>query len=459
MRVICLIGASYSWTRTLVSDLMACFADEALEVRFLDLYEEPARLCSEWARAAARTFGRTGDRFLPMTDRQEALAGAEAVLITLSTGGLAAMAEDIKIPEKYGIYATVGDTAGPGGWSRSLRNIPVFAQIAADINKFCPRAFIANYTNPMSTLTATLALKTTNPLSGFCHAYFEIKDVIQKLFDLPDWEGISVEIAGMNHFTWVTDFKIRSQSGYPLLREKIGAGSIRDLAPAGSSDEIGLYSAHNLFVELYDAYGYLPYPADRHTSEFVPFALTGQVARQKTQDKEGNWLEVLDYCQITRTPVEVRQKNLQKARQAMLDSTARHKEGRGSPLKKSRETGADMIWAYLHNKTVMDAVNVLNTGQIAGLPLGACVETMGVVDGFGVRPVMTGQVPEPLLELMRPQAINSKWLVEGVLGQDKELCLMALHNDPQCAHLKPGEVRQLAEELIEANRRFVELPF
>ncbi len=459
MQTICLIGASYSWTRTLVSDLLACFADEPLEIRLLDLDEEPARISSDWCRAAAGSAGRSGDHFLALTDRQRALDGADAVLITLSTGGLAAMAEDIRIPEKYGIYATVGDTAGPGGWSRSLRNIPVFQDIAADIKRLCPQAFVANYTNPMSSLTACLARLTNNPVAGFCHAYFEIKDVIQKIFGLPDWSSISVEIAGMNHFTWVTDFKIAGQSGYPLLRQKIGSGSLRDLAPAGSADEIGLYSAHNLFIELYDTYGYLPYPADRHTSEFISFALTGQPARQKVQDKEGNWLEMLDYCQITRTPIAVREKNRQRARQEMLDATARHLAGQGEALKKSRETGADMIRAYLYNETVMDAVNVPNIGQISGLPLGACVETMGVVDGFGVRPVMTGQLPEPLLELMRPQAVGSKWLLDAVLGGDKQLALKALHNDPQCAHLKPGQVRQLAEELITANRRFADLPF
>jgi len=32
-------------------------------------------------------------------------------------------------------------------------------------------------------------------------------------------------------------------------------------------------------------------------------------------------------------------------------------------------------------------VNCLNTGQIPGLPLGCCVETLGTVDGLGVRPV------------------------------------------------------------------------
>lgn len=459
MKSICIIGASYLWCRTLVGDLLACFADEALDIRFLDLYEEPARICKEWGEAASKASGREHDRYHAFTSRSEALSGADAVLITISTGGLDAMSHDLAIPERYGIYATVGDTAGPGGWSRSIRNIPVFMQFAEDFRKYCPQAFIANYTNPMSALTATLAHLTDNPVSGFCHAYFETKDVIQKLFNLEDWSHISLEIAGMNHFTWVTDFKIKGKSGYPILREMIGSGSLRDILPSRSAEEIDIYSSRNLFTVLYDTFGYLPYPADRHTSEFLSFTLSGNPSMTKKPDKNGDMLDVVDYYQITRTPLYIRTKNAADGKQRMLKSTHALNSGSEKAAPKSRETGADMIWAYLNNKTMMDAVNTLNIGQIEGLPRGACVETMGVVDGYGVRPVMVRAVPEHLLEIMRPQAINTKWIVEGMLNGDMKTVLYALYNDPQCKHLKLDQIKNMANELIEANRNFVDLPF
>lgn len=454
MKKICIIGASFLWTRTLVNDLLAKFDQEPLEIHFLDIVQEHADICKAWGEAASRAYGRE-DRYTATLNRREALDGADAVLITISTGGLDTMSYDLHIPEKYGIFATVGDTAGAGGWSRSIRNIPVFQDFAKDIREMCPRAFVANYTNPMSTLTSVLAQQCPNPVAGFCHAYFEIKDVIQQLFGLKDWKRLSVEIAGMNHFTWVTDFTVDGRKGYPLLRERIGNRSLRDIAPRQSRDEIGIYSAHNMFLDLYDQYGYLVYPADRHTSEFVPFALTGSPTMSQKEDREGNLLDVLDYCDIVRTPISVRRRNAAKSRQEMLDDTQRMKESSGISPKKSRETGADMIWGYLHNQTVMDAVNTLNVGQIPGLPLGCCVETMGVVDGFGVRPVMVGAVPEPLLEIMRPQAMCTKWIVEGMIQQDRALLLQALAHDPQCAHLTPRHVRQLGEELLAANREYL----
>lgn len=452
---ICFLGSSTGWVPGLATDLMEVF-DEPLEIRLVDIDPEAARLCAEWGEAANKHWGRK-DRFIPFSDRRKALEGADAVVITISTGSFDAMEYDLVIPEKYGIYATVGDTAGAGGWSRSIRNIPIFKGFADDIQEICPTAFIANYTNPMASLTAALRHCCSNPAVGLCHSYFETKDVIQKIFGLEDWSPISIAVAGMNHFTWVTDFKIGREDGYKLLREKIGNGSLKDVLPEESSDEIGIFSGHELCVELYDAFGYLPYPADRHTSEFVSFALCGNPERYMMDSKKasGDMYDTVRYCNIKRTSVDHRRVWLPQREQNIKEWISGEKE---MPTK-SRETGAEMIRAYIRNQPFTDATCAINTGQIPGLPLGACVETLGVVDGLGVRPLMVDNVPEHLLEVMRPNAIVQKWTTEGVLKGDRNLLLQALYRDPQCAHLKPHEVKQMADELIEANRKFVDLPF
>lgn len=455
MFTICIIGASTSWTPGLVTDLMSVFEEE-LEIRLVDINPHNAELCRQWGEAATKFCGRR-DKFFACSDRRSALKGADAVLITLSTGGLDAMEHDLAIPEKYGIYATVGDTAGPGGWSRAVRNIPVFMEFARDFEEICPTAFIANYTNPMSALTGTLNKLCGNPTVGLCHAYFETKDVIQKIFGLENWNDISVTIAGMNHFTWVTDFKIGREDGYKLLRDRIGGGSLRDVIPKESSDEIGYYSGHELCVELYDAFGRLPYPGDRHTCEFVSFVLTGNPPRRLITGKDGKQIEAFNYCDVKRTPVSSRRESMPKRDEKMNEAIQHMTSGEQKPLKRSRETGADMIRAYLVNKPFTDAVNAANIGQVPGLPLGACVETLGVIDGMGVRPLMVPNIPEPLLEAMRPQAICQKWITDGVIHRDKTLLLSALYRDPQCAQLKPHEIRAMAEELLEANRPYFKL--
>lgn len=447
--IVSILGSSLLWTPRLVTDIMFA-SGEPVEFRLIDINPHAAELCRQWGEAATKSLGRK-DRFLAYTDRRKALSGTDAVLITLSTGGLDAMEQDICIPEKYGIFAAVGDTAGPGGWSRSIRNIPVFMEFAEDFARLCPTAFIVNYTNPMSSLTATLCQCCANPVVGLCHSYFEIKDVIQSIFGLPDWSRISLTIAGMNHFVWVIGFNIGHEDGYALLRAKIGGGSLRDVLPVKTVDEIGYYSGKEICVELYDAYGYLPYTSDRHTSEFLSYALSNWPERSSIEDKDGRKYETVGRFGVIRTPISQRRESAEQLKEKIVRNALQLEKGEGEPLRASRETGARMIMAYLRNEPLCDAVNTLNVGQIAGLPANACVETMGMVDGMGVHPMVVDKIPEYLLEVMRPQAVCQSWITQGVLRRDEKLLMQALYCDPQCKHLTPGQIRDMGGELLAAN--------
>jgi len=452
MPKICIIGGgSLSWTHTVVKDLMYVFP-EPLDIRLHDINLPAARLSQQLCALIGTKLKRQKDRIRAVGSRAEALRGADAVIITISTGRLAAMAHDIRIPEKYGIQATVGDTTGPGGWGRAVRNIPVFVEFARDFTRYCPQAFIVNYTNPMAALTATLELECANPVVGLCHSYFETKDVIARMFGLPDWKRISVTLAGMNHFTWVPDFTVDHRDGYPLLRQKLRGRSLHTLMPKISQDEIGYRSSHELCSVLYNTYGYLCYPADRHTSEFTSFALVNRKVERHIRRPGLTQQPVLDYCHLVRTPMAYRRR--QYANAARL--VKRILQGREQPeVKQSRETGTKMIAAFLRNEPFTEAVNVQNVGQVPGLPAGACIETLGTIDGAGVRPLTVKHVPEKLLELMRPHAVCQKWITDGARTGDKDMLLQALYRDPSCAHLTPDRIRKMADELLQAHRRFV----
>ena len=48
-------------------------------------------------------------------DRKEALKGADAVIITILSGGVQVWKHDILIPKKYGIDINIGDTRSISG--------------------------------------------------------------------------------------------------------------------------------------------------------------------------------------------------------------------------------------------------------------------------------------------------------------------------------------------------------
>jgi alpha-galactosidase/6-phospho-beta-glucosidase family protein len=82
---------------------------------------------------------------------------------------------------------------------------------------------------------------------------------------------------------------------------------------------------------------------------------------------------------------------------------------------------------------------------------------MGTIDGLGVHPFLVNDIPEPLLETMRPPALAHLWATKGIIEHDRELLVQALHRDPLCAHLKPEEVRAMAAELLTSNQKYFQL--
>ena len=64
---------------------------------------------------------------------QSALTGADFIVISILPGTFDEMAVDVHMPERLGIYQSVGDTAGPGGAMRALRTIPMYVEIAQAI--------------------------------------------------------------------------------------------------------------------------------------------------------------------------------------------------------------------------------------------------------------------------------------------------------------------------------------
>ena len=87
---------------------------------------------------------------------QEALTGADFVVISILPGTFAHMRGDVHLPERVGVYQSVGDTVGAGGFMRAMRTIPMFVEIAEAIRDFAPNAFVINYTNPMTLCVRTL---------------------------------------------------------------------------------------------------------------------------------------------------------------------------------------------------------------------------------------------------------------------------------------------------------------
>lgn len=437
-RIVMVGGGSVNWSPKLLIDLMFVPGLECAHYEILDIDRAAGEKIVQFGQKLKETKG-LECTFHYTDSHREAFTDADFVIITISTGDLEAMQYDIAIPEAYHIYHTVGDTVGPGGWARALRNIPVFVGLAADIEKYSPNAVVLNYTNPMSVLTNVFYKVSKLRTVGLCHGLFEVYDALMDIFELKREEEIKVNFGGINHFFWILDFNIKGENGYELLKNKMGKRSLAEMLHDFYRSKNG--TDFNRFVcsELYDHFGYLTYIGDRHISEFLPNYLTG------SKDKIRNY-------KLERTSIEERRKMKQDARNR-LDAYISGAER--IPDTRSRETAADIIGAFVNDRSFIDVVNLPNVGQIPNLPEGSIVETLGVVNSLGFKPLNVGELPEQIQNVVMPHALNQNMLVEAGLEENLEKALWVLCNDPMCSHLTYPEIKEMGMKLLQANQQYL----
>ena len=431
-------GGSVAWTPRIVRDIL-----------LHPLITNPTITLYDTDLAAAELIGTFLNKLtdelkikarIRCTDRmKKAFDGAQYALITVSTGGLDAMAHDLALPARYGIYQTVGDSTGPGGWARFIRNYPVFVGFANDLNRYAPGCVVLNYTNPMCTLTDVLARRCDGPVVGLCHGLFENIEFFQQLYKIKDESDLSLRYGGLNHFFWVTAASAKNRDLLADLSRKLKKRTITELAAGLAADPMGFSSGREIATELFRATGIMPYIGDRHTSEFFNCYLTDR--------------KVIKRYKLAHTTVSERRRKFIELRRAvikMIDG-----EIPKEFLAPSRETAADIIAAHLNNRSFIDVGNLPNRGQIENLPRGVVVETAMRVDANGFEPLSFGPLPPPVHSMCQTHALAYQMQVRACLDGDRDLALRALRLDPLCSHLTWAQITELGNKLLKIHRGFI----
>jgi alpha-galactosidase/6-phospho-beta-glucosidase family protein len=432
---ICIVGGgSYNWSPILLRDLAATPELTGTVV----LHDIDAAAGEELCRLGRKIASATGSGLSieANPDQREALRGADAVVVTITTGGLAAMRHDLEIPLRYGIRQSVGDTVGPGGLSRALRGVPVMVELARTMEEVCPDAWMINLSNPMAAFVRAVAKTTRIKVVGLCHELFGVRRVLAKLLETTE-DGLDLHVAGTNHLTWLLAVGVRGEDGLALLRRYLAAGGEIPLTPPATDHMASFQDRWRLKLALFDAYGYLPAAGDRHLAEFFPYFL---------RDED---VAAVEYG-VLLTRVEHREAMFRAARERVRAWI----EGR-EPLtvERSNEELADVIAALATGRERIAIVNLPNRGQIENLPRDAVVETFGVVGATGIRGIAAGALPLGVLSTVQPHVVNQELIVDAALSGDRQLAVQAFLGDPLVGDFR--STPRMVEELIEANRAYL----
>ncbi len=201
-------------------------------------------------------------------DRRAVLEGADYVVTTIGVGGRRAWEQDVLIPRKYGVFQPVGDTAMPGGISRAMRMVPAMLDIARDVRELAPQARFFNYANPMAIICRAL-YKRDIPVTGLCIGTIDSQWYIADTMGWPR-DRFTALAAGINHCTFLYDFRLDGQDVKEEIREKA-------LALADKPDGREPF-AWRFFL----THGAFPAPGDRHITEFFTELFPGGAYYGKT---------------------------------------------------------------------------------------------------------------------------------------------------------------------------------
>ncbi len=413
-----------------------------------------------------------------------ALQGVDFVLISILPYSLKNMEVDVHYPEKYGIYQSVGDTAGPGGYSRALRTIDFFRFFARKIKENCSEAWVINYTNPMTICMNTLYKEFPEIKAfGCCHEVFGTQKILAEIvnmYNLLSEEGkkafmnadllkvkeelaaagknfnkrygfkginrheIMVNVQGINHFTWINKAEYQGQHIFPLYEAYIklfrinNRTRIKNFYPPIIKAILNL---ENVKFELFERYGIIAAAGDRHLAEFVPDLFL----RSKKEVYEKGFFITPVWGRLAYSNI----KELSLSFSINMKKNLR--------LELSGEEGVNQIAALCgYNDNFVTNVNLINEGQIPNLPQGTAVESNAVMSKNSIEPVEAGPINEEILDLIKVHALNQKEFVEAYFNQDRDGLLKVFLNDPAVKRISQENGIKLFNEMIELNANCLE---
>jgi 6-phospho-beta-glucosidase len=410
---VAVVGGGSTYTPELV-DGLAVRSDRLPidQLSLLDVDHERLEVVGGLARRILGNRGFAGE--LTLTgDRDDALEGADFVVVQLRVGGQAARLMDETLPLRFGCIGQ--ETTGPGGFAKALRTVPVVLDLAEETAKRgAPDAWLIDFTNPVGIVTQAL-LDDGHRAIGLCNVAIGFQRDLARRFGVePD--RVQLEHVGLNHLSWVRAVTV---DGVDRLPEILETGA----------EEI---AAHvEMPAELIRALGAIPSYYLRYyymTEEVLAEQRAGQVRAKEVMEIERGLLDLYRDPALTEKP-------------ALL-------ERRGGAF---YSEAAAQLMASLHANTGdVQVVDARNDGSLPGLPGDAVVEVPARVGRDGATPLPLSPLAPELLGLVQEAKAYERLAARAAITGDRTVALKALLANPLVRQYPVAA--PLLDALLDANR-------
>jgi 6-phospho-beta-glucosidase len=386
---IAVIGGGSTYTPELVEGFIRYFDEMPIaELRLMDISDERLQIVGDLVQ---RMLSALPVKLVRTKDRREAIEGADFVISQMRIGGLAARAQDEQIPLKYGILGQ--ETTGPGGFAKALRTIPVMLDVARDVVKYAPNAWLINFTNPAGLIVEAIQRHTDARVIGLCNVPINMRMKVAKALGVPP-ERVELDYFGLNHLSWARVLVDGNDRTRDALKIDWG-GRSGQLAP-DYLNALGLLP--NYYIR------YFAHP-DR--------VLNDQLRAEETRAEylQGVEAELLD---LYRDPNLSEKPKLLETRGGAYYSTV----------------AVQLVRAIAQDLREVHVVNVRNGTSLPDLPADAVVEVPAVVGASGAHPVSIGPMPPTVRALAVGVKAYEELTIQAAVTGDEDTAKLALLTHP-----------------------------
>ena len=427
---IVVIGGGSSYTPELIEGLLNRYHEMPVASLWLVDIEEGKEKVEIIAGLARRMIAKAGltIEVVATLDRERALRDADFVCSQFRAGCLDARISDERISLKYGLIGQ--ETNGLGGFANACRTIPIALEIAADMERLCPDAWLLNFTNPSGMVTEAILRHSRIKAVGLCNVPVIMQKGITTLLQCADEKEVVMQVAGLNHFIFVRQILHKGKEWLPEVIAEINAGRDplvpRNIPPFRWPSH--LLQGLGMIPCAYLRYYYMKDDLLRQElAEAGGEGTRGEVVKQ---------LEKILFDQYRDPHLAVKPKAL---------------EGRGGQY--YSEAACELMNAIYNDKRIIMHVNTRNNGAISGLPDDCAVEVSSLITASGPLPLNVAPFPEDTLRLLQLMKSFERLTIEAALTGNRHTAWRALMLNPL---IVSGEKLELAlDEVIAENRQWL----
>jgi alpha-galactosidase/6-phospho-beta-glucosidase family protein len=424
---------------------------EALNSGTLVLVDVDEKILKTMEQVAQKAIATSGAplKLEVATDYRTVLKGTDFVILAFAVEGVKLRGIDSDVSTRHGMVMCSGDTIGPGGTMRTLREVPRQHAMMQEIEQQCPDAWVINWVNPSCAMGIAMMRHFPNIRSlaicdGPHNPRFE-DDMIVKAGIVESAEAIDdalrahvkIRCGGINHFTWLVEMTHQNVDVLPRVIEALKSDMSEEHHAAAEDGKRN--NAAAIAYQLASSVGYVP-TCVWHTMEYLPFF-------------QGRDVDSADALAISQWSEKVRWDWMEECWNDMEKIASGERETTDFLENTEADHASNIIESMWAGSCKRFYINTPNRGAVTNMCDDAFLEIPCVLDMNGVYPLHFGEMPRPISGWCQHLLDEHELAVEAAITCDRTILRRAFLASMLAQSIP--DVDRCVDELLAAERDYL----